>query len=73
MTKDILDRELRDDSLIDMKYIMADSGFSDRYFYKHIQKGDFPPPIKYGRMSKWLYGDYQAWKQSFFPDLKKAS
>ena len=29
-------RELRDDSLIDMKFIMADSGFSDRYFYKRI-------------------------------------
>lgn len=66
-------RELRDDSLIDMKFIMEDSGFSDRYFYKHIQKGDFPPPIKYGRASKWLYGDYQAWKLSFIPDLKKAS
>ncbi|WP_370551797.1 helix-turn-helix transcriptional regulator [Enterobacter cloacae complex sp. P14RS] len=52
---------------------MEDSGFSDRYFYKHIQKGDFPPPIKYGRASKWLYGDYQAWKLSFIPDLKKAS
>lgn len=66
-------RELRDDSLIDMKFIMEDSGFSDRYFYKHIQKGDFPPPIKYGRSSKWLYGDYQAWKHSHIPNLIKAS
>ncbi|ENY0593088.1 helix-turn-helix transcriptional regulator, partial [Salmonella enterica] len=66
-------RELRDDSLIDMKFIMEDSGFSDRYFYKHIQKGDFPPPIKYGRSSKWLYGDYQAWKHSHITNLKKAS
>lgn len=66
-------RELRDDSLIDMKFMMEDAGFTDRYFYKQIQKGNFPPPIKYGRSSRWMYADYKAWKLSHFPNLKKAS
>lgn len=35
-------RELRDDSLIDMKFMMGDAGFTDRYFYKQIQKGNLP-------------------------------
>lgn len=66
-------RELREDSLIDMKFIMEDSGFSDRYFYKHIQKGNFPPPIKLGRTSRWMYADYQNWKRSYLSPMKTAS
>ncbi|MCI1030454.1 hypothetical protein HWE06_22260 [Pantoea dispersa] len=57
--------ELRDDSLIDMKFMMKDSGFTDRYFYKQIEKGRLPPPRKYGRVSRWEYQEYQRWKASF--------
>lgn len=66
-------RELRDDSLIDMKYMMNDSGYTDRYFYKQIQKGNLPPPIKYGRSSRWLYSDYLKWKNSSIIKFQKAS
>ncbi|MGX0000591.1 prophage regulatory protein [Pantoea piersonii] len=59
------DMELRDDSLIDMKFMMRDSGFTDRYFYKQIQQGKLPPPRKFGRASRWEYREYQLWKQSF--------
>ena len=66
-------RELRDDSLIDMKFMMGDAGFTDRYFYKQIQKGNLPPPIKYGRSSRWLYADYLKWKNHALPPVENAS
>jgi len=57
--------ELREDSLIDMKFMVRDSGFTDRYFYKQIQQGRLPAPRKFGRASRWEYREYQLWKQSF--------
>lgn len=66
-------RELRDDSLIDMKFMMSDAGFTDRYFYYQIEQGKLPRPIKYGRASRWLYADYLKWKQHALPELKSAS
>lgn len=65
--------ELRDDSLVDMKFMVSDSGFTDRYFYKQIQKGNLPPPKKYGRASRWEYKDYKCWKQSFSQSIKSAA
>lgn len=66
-------RELRDDSLIDMKFMMEDAGYTAKYFYSQINAGKLPKPIKYGRTSRWMYADYQAWKLSHLPSLKKAS
>lgn len=66
-------RELRDDSLIDMKFMMEDSGFTAKYFYSKINAGKLPKPIKLGRTSRWMYADYQAWKLSHLPNIKKAS
>ncbi len=66
-------RELRDDSLIDMKFMMEDAGFTAKYFYSQINAGKLPRPIKLGRSSRWMYADYQAWKISHLPNIKKAS
>ncbi|MFJ1364578.1 helix-turn-helix transcriptional regulator [Klebsiella aerogenes] len=66
-------RELRDDSLIDMKFMMEDAGFTAKYFYSQINAGKLPRPIKLGRSSRWMYADYQAWKLSHLPNIKKAS
>lgn len=66
-------RELRDDSFIDMKFMMEDAGYSAKYFYSQINAGKLPKPIKLGRTSRWLYGDYLAWKRSYLHDLQKAS
>lgn len=66
-------RELREDSLIDMKFMIEDAGFTDRYFYKQIKKGNLPPPIKYGRSSRWIYADYLKWKNKAIPAIQKAS
>ncbi|HCR0680622.1 TPA: AlpA family transcriptional regulator [Klebsiella aerogenes] len=66
-------RELRDDSLIDMKFMMEDAGFTAKYFYSQINAGKLPKPIKLGRTSRWMYADYQIWKLSHLTNLKKAS
>lgn len=66
-------RELREDSLVDMKFMTGDAGFSDRYFYKQIEQGKLPRPMKYGRASRWLYADYLKWKQHAIPELQNAS
>mgnify|MGYP000874448193 CR=1 FL=1 len=66
-------RELRPDSLIDMKFMIEDAGFTAKFFYSQINAGKLPHPIKIGRASRWVYSDYQAWKRSYFPDVQKAS
>ena len=55
-------RGLNNESLIDMLYMTNDSGFTSRYFYKLINNGEFPSPIKFGRSSRWLLRDYDEWK-----------
>jgi predicted DNA-binding transcriptional regulator AlpA len=54
--------DLTDDSLIDLKYITNDSGFTAKYFYSLMKRGEFPEPIKLGRSSRWLLKDYSEWK-----------
>lgn len=66
-------RELRDDSLIDMKFMIEDAGYTAKYFYSQINAGKLPKPIKLGRTSRWMYADYQNWKRSFLSTLKNAS
>ncbi|EHN5647298.1 hypothetical protein KJB16_002342 [Salmonella enterica] len=53
--------DMDDDTLIDMKFLVQKSGFTDRYFYKLIQRNEFPAPIKFARASRWLYKDYRNW------------
>lgn len=50
------------ESFIDLKYITNDSGFTAKYFYSIIKRGEFPAPIKLGRSSRWLLRDYFEWK-----------
>lgn len=54
--------DLTEDSLIDLKYITNDSGFTAKYFYSLMKRGEFPAPIKLGRSSRWLLKDYSEWK-----------
>lgn len=57
-------RQLESTSLIDMLYMTNDSGFTSKFFYDQIKKGTLPPPIKFGRSSRWLLSDYIQWKNS---------
>ncbi len=66
-------RELRDDSLVDLKFMMEDSGMGKTFLYSEIKHGRLPSPHKFGRASKWVYADYQNWKHSYFSPLQKAS
>lgn len=51
------------DCLIDMKFISQLTGLSDKWFYKLIQSGAFPKPIKLGRSSRWLKSEVELWVQ----------
>ena len=54
---------LLDEPLVDMKEITKLTGLTDKWFYKLIQNGQFPKPIKLGRSSRWLRSEVEAWLQ----------
>lgn len=49
------------DLLIDMKFITQFTGLTDKWFYKLIQEGKFPKPIKLGRSSRWFKSEVEQW------------
>lgn len=55
---------LLDEPLVDMKFITQFTGSTDKWFYKLIQEGQFPKPIKLGRSSRWLKSQVEAWLQA---------
>ncbi|MEY0436789.1 helix-turn-helix transcriptional regulator, partial [Providencia huaxiensis] len=44
-----------------MKFITHLTGLTDKWFYKLIQDGEFPKPIKLGRSSRWLKSEVEHW------------
>ncbi|EMJ9773683.1 MULTISPECIES: helix-turn-helix transcriptional regulator [Proteus] len=52
---------LLNDQFIDMKFITQLTGLTDKWFYKLIQDGEFPKPIKLGRSSRWLKSEVEHW------------
>ena len=55
---------LLDDPLVEMKEITKLTGLTDKWFYKLIQGGRFPKPIKFGRSSRWQKSKVEAWLQA---------
>ncbi|OAT52338.1 helix-turn-helix transcriptional regulator [Providencia heimbachae] len=55
---------LLNDQLVDIKFITQLTGLTDKWFYKLIQDGDFPKPIKLGRSSRWLKSEVEMWLQA---------
>lgn len=55
---------LLDEPLVDMKEITKLTGLTDKWFYKLIQEGQFPKPIKLGRSSRWQKSQVEAWLQA---------
>ncbi|WES90651.1 AlpA family phage regulatory protein [Dickeya chrysanthemi] len=51
------------DQFVDMAFITKLTGLTDKWFYKLIQDGEFPPPIKFGRRSRWLQSEVEIWLQ----------
>ncbi|WP_213239775.1 helix-turn-helix transcriptional regulator [Citrobacter braakii] len=54
---------LFNDKFVDMAFITQLTGLTDKWFYKLIQDGEFPKPIKLGRSSRWLESEVEAWLQ----------
>ena len=61
---------LLEDEFIDMKFITRLTGLSEKWFYKLIQEGVFPKPIKMGRASRWLKSDLEEWLQAKINDSR---
>lgn len=40
------------DQFVDMIFMTRFTGLTDKWFYKLIQDGEFPRPIKFGRSSR---------------------
>ncbi|WP_409160490.1 helix-turn-helix transcriptional regulator [Pectobacterium sp. B2J-2] len=57
------DYRLLKDQFVDMSFITQLTGLTDKWFYKLIQLGEFPKPIKLGRSSRWLQSEVEAWLQ----------
>lgn len=51
------------DQFVDMAFITQYTGLTDKWFYKQIQDGKFPRPVKFGRSSRWLKSELEAWAQ----------
>ncbi|KFX19404.1 AlpA family transcriptional regulator [Pectobacterium betavasculorum] len=57
------DYRLLNDQFVDMAFITQLTGLTDKWFYKLIQLGEFPKPIKLGRSSRWLQSEVEIWLQ----------
>ncbi|MCL6328389.1 AlpA family transcriptional regulator [Pectobacterium carotovorum subsp. carotovorum] len=57
------DYRLLNDQFVDMTFITQLTGLTDKWFYKLIQLGEFPKPIKLGRSSRWLQSEVEIWLQ----------
>lgn len=62
---------LLDEPLVDMKFITQFTGSTDKWFYKLIQDGQFPKPIKLGRSSRWLKREVEQWLQERIASSQK--
>lgn len=54
-------QSLLDDQFVDMAFIVTYTGMTDKWFYKLISLGQFPPAIKFGRSSRWLKSEVLNW------------
>ncbi|EAS5434951.1 AlpA family phage regulatory protein [Escherichia coli] len=61
---------LLNDKFVDMAFITQLTGLTDKWFYKLIQLGEFPKPIKLGRSSRWLESEVEAWLQQRITDSR---
>ncbi|HGD3357235.1 helix-turn-helix transcriptional regulator [Morganella morganii] len=62
---------LLDEPLVDMKFITKFTGLTDKWFYKLIQEGQFPKPIKFGSSSRWFRSEVDAWLQERIAESRR--
>lgn len=63
-TDNPVSKSVLNDQLVDMAFITAFCGVSDKWIYRQIQLGHLPGPIKLGRSSRWLKSDIEGWLQN---------
>lgn len=63
MTTQNNNASLLSDQLVDMSFITTYTKMTDKWFYKLIQDGAFPKPIKLGRSSRWFKSEVETWMQ----------
>lgn len=66
----ITEYSVLNDQFVDMKFITQLTGLTDKWFYRLIQDGLFPKPIKLGRSSRWLRSEVEAWLQQRIADSR---
>ncbi|HEY3984609.1 excisionase [Cedecea sp.] len=57
-----MQHEMRPDSLVDLKFIMNDTGFGKTFIYDRIKSGDLPPAKKIHGRSRWTYSEHCEFK-----------
>ena len=53
---------LQPDSLVDFKFIMADTGFGKTFIYERIKDGTLPKSKLIHGRARWLYSDHCEFK-----------
>ena len=62
--------DIHNDKFVDMAFITALTGLSDKWFYKLIGDGLFPKPIKLGRSSRWFKSEVESWMRQRITDSR---
>lgn len=56
--------DIHNDKFVDMVLITKLTKLSDKWFYKMIQEGKFPKPVKFGRSSRWIEREVKEWLEA---------
>lgn len=62
--------DIHNDKFVDMVFITKMTELSDKWFYKMIQEGKFPKPVKFGRSSRWLEREVKEWLEARINDSR---
>lgn len=54
-----------DDPLVDMKFISQHARLSKSWLHVLRKRGQFPKPIKIGRLSRWRMSVYLSWLAAY--------
>ncbi|MCW0939651.1 AlpA family phage regulatory protein [Citrobacter freundii] len=62
--------DIHNDKFVDMVFITKMTKLSDKWFYKMIQEGKFPKPVKFGRSSRWIEREVKEWLEARVNDSR---
>lgn len=64
-----MQHQLQPDSLVDLKFIMADTGFGKTFIYDRIKDGTLPKSKLIHGRARWLYSEHCEFKQKLLSRL----